>query len=81
MTADMISLARARRIRDSAGVVEPEVQRWKCRETWCVTRVGVTQTAIDALAMFNTELARRRERPIREDEVMRCEMHREGAHE
>lgn len=77
---DVISLdvaRRKRRAKDLASwLPERVVAHWRCREFSCITRVGVTQTAIDTLAMFNAILAKRRERPISEDEVMWCDAHK-----
>ncbi len=69
MIADIVSLDRARRLRTDHSIVERDVTQWKCRT---MTRVGVTQTGVDTLAMFNAMLRVRRERPIQEHEVMIC---------
>lgn len=73
MTADIVSLDRARRLRGAPGIVEPDVAHWKCRTATCMTKVGVGQTAIETLAMFNEVLKGRRERTIEAHEVMFCE--------
>lgn len=75
MTADIVSLKLFKAKRDAKTPLDPVVAWWKCRVGVCLTKCGVTQTAIDTLAMFNTELRRRREKPITEAEVMVCGEH------
>lgn len=73
--APIISLDIYRRRARAGGVVDPVIGHWKCRDSMCVTRVGITQTAVDALALFNAELHRHRQRAILEHEVMFCAPH------
>lgn len=49
------------------------VGAWRCRVPKCPERVGVTQDAMDALAMWNRERARRGEDPIATGDVMYCD--------
>lgn len=81
MTADIVSLDRARRLSSPAGVIEPNVAHWKCRTPTCMTKVGVGQTALEALAMFSEVLKERRERAIESHEVMLCPTCAERWHE
>lgn len=75
--ADIISLKLYRAKREKQQLVDPVVVWWRCREFSCVAKVGITQTALDALAIFQAELGRRHDKPIREDEVgWCCEAHR-----
>lgn len=75
--ADIVSLDRARRLRDKTTTIDPVIAWWKCRVGVCLTRCGVTQTAIEVLALFNAELKRRREKPIDADDVMLCDAHKD----
>jgi hypothetical protein len=74
VSTDIISLQlyRARKARDNYTTPEQPIVWWKCREFSCIAKVGITQTALDALAVFQAELARRRDRPLREDEIGWC---------
>jgi hypothetical protein len=72
MTADIVSLDRARRLRVDVHIVEPDIAQWKCRTPTCMTKVGIGRTAIDGLAQFNAYLKQRRERVIESHEVMLC---------
>lgn len=76
MTAEIVSLKlyKARKAREDVGP-DPIIEWWKCRVGVCMVRVGVTQTGLDTLALFNAELRRRREKPIEKDEVMVCPDH------
>lgn len=74
MIADVVSLDRARRLRGPASkLVDPVIAKWRCRTFACLVFVGVTQRAIETLALFNVELKRRREKPIEEHQVMYCD--------
>lgn len=75
MTADIVSLKLYRARREREQLVEPIIAYWPCRVKICITRVGVTQTGLDALAMFNAVLKRNGERLIDTDEVMVCSEH------
>lgn len=75
MVAEIVNLAVWKRKHSSGAVVDPIVATWKCRELHCITRVGVTQTAIDTLAFFNAYLKANRLRAIAEHEVMCCAAH------
>jgi hypothetical protein len=83
VTAEIISLARVRRLRqgEDFSPIEPDIAQWKCRTPTCMTRVGVGQSAIDALALFNAALKARRERAIESHEVMWCQPCAERWHE
>lgn len=77
MTADIVSLARYRRLRaiDDKNKPDQIVAHWKCRVGICLVKIGVTATAVETLEMFNRELARRREKAIKPDDVMVCPEH------
>lgn len=72
--ADIVSLDRARKLRDRAaeGMPAPVVAHWQCREPLCRKPVGVTRSAIEAADMFDAMLLRRREKPIDRDRTMLC---------
>lgn len=53
------------------GAPDPDVEHWPCRGG-CGRMVGVTQVAVERLAMSNQLLATKRERPIAKHEVMWC---------
>jgi hypothetical protein len=71
--ADVVSLDLTRR-RKAGRVVGPEpvVAHWPCREIACGKPVGVTQSALDAAAMFDVELRRRHDKPIDRERTMLC---------
>lgn len=77
MTADIVSLDLYRKKRDRSAPIDPVIAYWKCRVGVCIVKCGVTQTAIDVLAMFNAELKRRREKLIDVDDVMVCDAHKD----
>ncbi len=52
---------------------DADVTTWPCRRPGCEQPVGVTQDAIDYLAMCNGWLRKRGEREIPTDAVMLCE--------
>lgn len=71
-----LDLFRARRERGRA--VDEVIAWWPCRIPGCRERCGVTQTAIETLALFNAEIVRRSRRAeptIESDEVMLCAEH------
>lgn len=49
------------------------VAHWPCRATGCKTRVPVTSACRDAFVLWNEQLAKRGEEPLREGEVVFCE--------
>jgi len=73
--ANITSLKLYRARKERGQLVDPVIAHWKCRVKICIAKVGVTQTAIDVLKLFNDELRRRREREIDVDDVMVCEQH------
>lgn len=76
--AAVVSLDLFRKRRDRGAVIDPVIAWWPCRIPGCRERCGVTQTAIDTLALFNAELVRRSRRAeqlIESDEVMLCGDH------
>ena len=81
MTADIVSLARFRRLHADGSATERDVAHWRCRHRDCVVTVGVGQSIVDQLAAFNAVLRARRERPIDPGEVMWCPRHAAEWHE
>lgn len=79
--ANIVSLDLYRRRQASKTLIDPIVAYWKCRIFSCFAKVGVTETAIEVLAMFNAELRKRRDKPIAEHEVMFCEQCRKAREE
>jgi hypothetical protein len=77
--AAVISLDLRRRQRAGKSFApDPVIAWWPCRILGCREQCGVTQTAIDTLALFNAEIARRAKRGeslIDTDEVMLCAEH------
>jgi len=73
----IISLDRYRRLKKDKALVDPVITHWPCRIGICRKPCGVTQTAIEAFELFNAELMRRRDKPLREDECMYCDEHAE----
>lgn len=67
---------RTRTGREATWSAPDIVTEWPCRMQNCRVPVEVTQEPIDQLAMFNRELERRGEDPIRTNEVMICDSHR-----
>ncbi len=63
---------RLRKLSCEEPIVEPVIGTWKCRTMECVAKVGVTETAIEAMGIFNGLLRRRGEPPISPDRVMYC---------
>lgn len=49
------------------------VAHWPCRATGCKSRVSVTAAAREAFALWNDQLAKRGEEPLREGEVVFCD--------
>lgn len=73
--ADIVSLDRERKLRSGKTLIERIVAHWKCRVGICREMIGVGETAVIVLTVFNEELKRRRERAIDVDEIMMCDYH------
>lgn len=70
--ADIISLDRFRKLTYDRASVDPIIVWWKCRVWTCLTRVGVTPTAMFAFEIFCAELKRRGQQPLDPDDIMLC---------